>query len=154
MGRSKGQPRVTTQNSEAPWKNNNMCDQEKTPYNPNHLQVSLLYNVSICDTRVKTVDGETCGFTYISFCEFSSEVKTEWLEERTAKITLDVSVRPFPLYQLEWLMFKSWLSQALSKRKELTKIIHETSVIAEKGAIPKSTNKLQPDQKHNMPNKT
>lgn len=95
MGCSKGQLRVTTQNSGAPWKNNNMYDQEKTPYIPNHLQVSLLYNVSICDTEVKTVDSETCGFTYISFCEYSSGVETEWLREGAAKITLDVSVRPF-----------------------------------------------------------
>lgn len=120
-----------------PWKNNNMYDQAKTPYNPNHLQVSLLYNVSICDTGVKTVDSETCGFTYISCCEFSSGVETEWLREGTAKITLDASARPFFLYQHEWLMFASLLSQSLSERKELTKIIHKTSVIAEKAARPK-----------------
>lgn len=75
MGCGKGQPRVTTQNSGAPWKNNNMYDQEKTPYNPNDLQVSHLYNVSICDTEVKTVDSETCGFTYISFVSIPLELR-------------------------------------------------------------------------------
>lgn len=75
MGCGKGQPRVTTQNSGAPWKNNNMYDQEKTPYNPNDLQVSHLYNVSICDTEVKTVDSETCGFTYISFVSILLELR-------------------------------------------------------------------------------
>lgn len=75
MGCGKGQPRVTTQNSGAPWKNNNMYDQEKTPYNPNDLQVSRLYNVSICDTEVKTVDSETCGFTYISFVSIPLELR-------------------------------------------------------------------------------